>query len=197
MKKIKLSFLAFLFTYLVNAQTSHKFFNSYEDYVAGKAVEGVVLKKMKDFSSSIEITENGTDQKVKASALKYPWFQNDYILIRAFDGDFYNVVVAGKLCFYIKVGEAGVYNNGKGGFTFSPKFSDSWPDEYYSVGTNGPIEKLKGKILEEYLEKNGLLSQYENDPLFKREAKDCVRCWQEKKTKKNIKYVTLLNEKLK
>lgn len=174
----------------------YKFFKSYEDYKADKPVDGIKVNSCK--GSSVEYTENGTKQKCKASKLPYTWFCNDEgILMRVFDGDLYYVVVDGPLSFYIKSGDGTVSKPDNSDYVIGGKFSDSYPDEYYSLTPNGAIEKLKNKVLEEYLEKYNLTSQYENDPKYKREMKDCVMCWQNKKTNKKIKYIKLINEKMK
>jgi hypothetical protein len=184
-------------TTVIAGKLAGKFFKSSEDYLAGKSIDGAELNTWKEYASSVEMTENGVKQKVKISKLPYLWFCNsEGMLMRVFDGDLYYAVVTGPLSFYIKTSEGTVFLSG-GNYTLTGKFSDSWPNEYYSLGPDGAIEKLKGKVLEDYLEKYGMKSQYDKDPQFKREAKDCVLCWQEKKTNKMIKYVKLLNEKMK
>ncbi len=183
---------------IVQGKHANRFFNSAEDYINDKPIDGVKLTKWKEYTSTVEYTEKGVDQKIKASKLSYSWFCNsEGMLMRVFDGDIYYAVVVGKMCFYIKSSEGTISKTGENSYVLSGKFSDSWPSEYYSLNTNGQIEKLKEKILEEYLEKNGLKDQYDNDPNYKRERKDCVLCWQEKKTNKMIKYIKLLNEKMK
>lgn len=182
---------------VVAGKHANKFFKSAEDFMNDKPIDGVKLTKWVDYSSSIEFSENGASQKVKISKLQYTWFCNyEGMLMRVFDGDLYYTVVIGKMCFYIKSNEGTISKTSEDTYVLSGKFSDSWPAEYYSLTSTGPIEKLKEKTLEEYLEKNGLKSQYDNDPKYQRERKDCVMCWQEKKTNKMIKYVKLLNGKL-
>ncbi len=197
MKKILLSLLlliASLTSFSQKDERANQFFKSAEDYINKKPVDGVKLVKWKAYSSSVEYTENGTTQKVKASKLPYNWFCNENgTLMRVLDGDIYYALAVGPLCFYISNNGGAVSEYG----SISGKFSDSWPDEYYSVTPTGPIEKLKPKILDDYLEQHNLKNQFDNDPKFRREAKDCVLCWQEKKTLKMLKYVKILNEKIK
>lgn len=200
MKKSILTLVLGLLSLISFSQTATKderanqFFNSAEDYLNKRAVDGVKLIKWKEYSSTVEFSENGTTQKVKDSKLTYPWFCNaNGTPIRVFDGNLYYALAIGPICFYIKNNEGAVNEYG----SISGKFSDSWPNEYYSLTPTGPIEKLKPKILDEYLEKYKLKSQFDNDPSFKREMKDCVLCWQDKKTRKMIKYVKILNEKMK
>ena len=174
----------------------YKFFKSYEDYKSDKPVEGIKVSVVK--GSTVEYTESGTKKKEKASKLPYSWFCNsEGMLMRVFDGDLYFVVVDGPISFYMKSGDGTVSKPDNSDYVIGGKFSDSYPDEYYSLTPNGAIEKLKNKILDEYLEKYNLTSQYENDPKYKREMKDCVMCWANKKTNKKIKYIKLINEKMK
>ena len=174
----------------------YKFFKTYEDYKSDKPVEGIKVNNCQ--GTSVEYIENGTKQKCKASKLPYSWFcNNEGMLMRVFDGDLFYVVADGAICFYIKVGDGTVSKPDNSDYIIGGKFSDSYPSEYYSLTPNGVIEKLKDKVLEEYLEKYNLTSQYENDPKYKREMKDCVMCWANKKTNKKIKYIKLINEKAK
>lgn len=202
MKKIILSLLFVAVTAFVNGQTKtkepiyNKFFKSYEDYKANKGVDGMKFINLK--GTTIEYNENGIVQKQKPSKLPYAWYtDHNEILMRVFDGDLYYVLADGAVCFYIKVGDGTVSYGSDSDYSIGGKFSDSYPTEYFSLTPNGVIEKLKDKVLEEYLEKYNLTSQYENDPKYKREMKDCVMCWANKKTNKKIKYIKLINEKVK
>lgn len=200
MKKTLATLGLALISFILASQTNcnNSFYKTPEDYLAGKPITGVTLTKWKDYSSTVEYTDNGTAQKEKVSKLQYNWFCNEGgILMRIYDGDLYYAVEIGPLCFYIKASMGTIRFGGKDNYSISGKFSDSWPDEYYSLTPTGHIEKFKEKILEEYLEKNNLKSEYDSDPDFKRQAKDCVLCWQSKKTNKMIKYTKLLNKKLK
>lgn len=175
---------------------ANKFFKSYEDYVAGTPIDGVKLKELKE--SSFKYTENGTDQKVKASKSPYAWFCNeDGILMRIFDGDIYYMLVDGPISFYIKVSDGKVWKPDCCDYNIGGNLSNSYPPEYCSLTPNGPIEKLKENFLDEYLTKYNLKTAYDKDPKYKREARDCVMCWQVKKSNKQIKYIKLLNEKMK
>lgn len=201
-KKIFLT-LFVITSMFVNAQITitagkhqYKFFKTYEDFKTDKPVDGIKINNCS--GSTIEYTENGVKQKSKASKLPHSWFcNNEGMLMRVFDGDLYYVVADGALTFYIKVGDGTVSKPDNSDYVIGGKFTDSYPTEYYSLTPNGTIEKLKDKVLEEYLEKYNLTSQYENDPAYKREKKDCVMCWANKKTNKKIKYIKLINEKMK
>lgn len=200
-KRILLLLFVVLTTF-VNAQYQvtagkhqYKFFKSYEDYKAEKPVEGIKVNTCR--GTKIEYTENGVKQKCKASKLPYAWFCNDEgMLMRVFDGDLFYVIVDGAISIYVNAGDGTVSKPDNSDYRLVGKFSDSFPALYYSLTPNGQIEKLKDKMLEEYLEKYNLTSQYENDPKYKRERKDCVMCWQNKKANKKIKYAKLINEKI-
>ena len=192
MKKITLLMLFIVTATLLKAQiivtagkSQYKFFIFYEDYVAMKPVEGIKVNKCN--ASTVEYTENGTKQKAKASKLPYGWFGNEEgMLMRVFDGDLYYVVVDGPLTFYIKTSDGTASKPDNMDYIIQGRHSDTYPSEYYSLTPNGAIEKLKDKVLEEYLAKYNLTTQYENDPQYKREMKDCVMCWANKKTNKKI-----------
>ena len=203
MKKQILLVLFIATAFFVNAQVTvtagkhqYKFFKSYEDFKSDKPVDGIKVNSWK--SSNVEYIENGAKQKAKISKLPYVWFCNDEgMLMRVFDGDLYYVVADGPITFYIKASDGTVSKPDNSDYVITGALSDSWPTEYYSLTPNGQIEKLKDKVLEEYLAKYNLTSQYDNDPQYKREKKDCVMCWQNKKTDKKIKYIKLINEKMK
>lgn len=202
MKKYILLFLFIAIAVFSKAQITviagkhaSKFFKSYEDYKADKPIEGIKLESFQ--GKKLEYTENGTKQKAKASSLPYQWFCNiDGTLVRSFNGDFYFMIIDGPISFYIKTAEGNVYDQGEAGYVIR-QTGEYYPVEYYSLTPNGTIEKLKDKVLEEYLEKYNLMSKYENDPAYKREMKDCVACYQNKKTNKKIKYIKIVNKKMK
>jgi len=201
--KIKFIIIAFLASALSQAQTTQaeikpakKFFKSYEDFKAKKPIEGMKLVSFK--ASSIEFTENGKEQKQKGSKITYTWFCNDYgMLMRVFEGDVYFVVVDGALCYYIKRGEGTVIKPVEGDYIFNPITSDPFLPEYYSETPNGPIIKLKEKVMDGYLEKYRLKDQFDKDPLYQREAKDCVWCYKNKLHCRNVKYIRLIGERMK
>lgn len=202
MKKLFISLILVAITTFVNGQTKtkdpiyNKFFKTYEDYKANKGVDGMKFINLK--GTTIEYSENGTAQKQKPSKLPYTWYtDHNEILMRVFDGDLYYVLADGAVCFYIKVGDGTVSYGSDSDYSIGGKFSDSYPEEYYSLTPNGAIEKLKDKILDEYLTKYNLTSQYENDPKYKRERSDNVMGWANKKTNKKIKYIKSINEKVK
>jgi hypothetical protein len=202
MKKQILSLLFVAFIAITNGQTKsndpiyNKFFKTYEDYKANKGVDGMKFINLK--GTTVEYSENGTMQKQKPSKLAYAWYtDHNGMLMRVFDGDLYYVLADGAICFYIRVGDGTVSYSSDSDYSIGGKFTDSYPEEYYSLTINGAIEKLKNKVLEESLEKYNLTSQYENDPKYKRERSDNVMGWANKKTNKKIKYIKLINEKVK
>ncbi|MCD6068789.1 MAG: hypothetical protein K0S33_3615 [Bacteroidetes bacterium] len=200
MKKQMLILFLITISALVDAQTAatkyaNRFFKSYEDYIAGKPVEEATVASWK--ANSVEVKTKGAQEKVKISKLPYSWFVNEGgMLMRVFDGDLYYVVIDGPISYYIKSDE-GTAGFASDGYHLHGKFTDSFPSDYYSETPNGKIAKLSGKKLGVYLKKYDLEKQYNKDPEFKREMRDCVQCWQSKKAHKKIKYIKLVNEKMK
>lgn len=197
MKKQTLFVFLIFISIAVNAQNKNaaRFFASYEDFRADKPVEGPTVIKFT--SKNAEVKTNGITEKVKISKLPHAWFVNaDGMLMRIYEGDLYYMLVDGPVSFYIKASE-GSAGYAKDGFFIANKYTDQWPMEYYSETATGEVKKLKQKHLDVYLEKYGLEKQYDKDPEFKREMKDCVLCWQAKKTNKMIKYIQIVNEKMK
>jgi len=201
MKKQILFILFTLFITAVNAQGeaaknyANQCFNSYEDFVAGKPIEGKVVKAWT--SKNVELSVNGSVEKVKIADLPFNWFVNeDGMLMRVYNKELYYVLVHGPISFYVwsEEGKAGFASDG---FFMVGKFTDTFPNDFYSLTPNGDIEKLSEGILGKYLDQYGLSEQYDNDPEFKRERTDCVNCWLHKKASKKIKYIQILNEKMK
>lgn len=193
----------------IDVKHQYKFYKSYEDYKADKPVDGIKCTKWDSWSNRVEYNENGAQQKAKPSKLPYLWFCNEEgMLMRVFDGDLFYVVVDGPISFYIDASKGTVskLENGNciiNGVSVNVDYMilgaspSTWSLDYYSLTPNGPIKELKNKFLDEYLEKYNLTSQYEKDTQYKKEAKDCVDCWSNKKTNKKIKYIKLINEKMK
>lgn len=177
-------------------KNANNFFTSYEDYKAEKPIADMKLKSYK--GSTIEFVQNGTEQKQKGSKITYQWFCNETgILMRVFDGDVYFMVVDGPLCYYVKRSEGTVMKPDGEDYRFSPATSDPFLPEYYSEGPSGEIKKLKESVMDSYLEKYNLKKDFEADPAYKREAKDCVWCYKNKLHCRNVKYIKLINEKMK
>lgn len=200
MRKVVYSLLAVVLTTFCYSQTDkskqNRVYTSYEDYKSGKSVDDVLINNVD--KSGVELLKNGVKEKFKASKFPYPYFTKDNgMLMRIFDGDMYYVLVEGALCYYIKIKDGQVSYSGPGTFYVNRYMpSDYVPTDYYSETLTGEIKKLKDSEFENYLEKQGLKSQYESDKV-KREAKDSVDDYKIKLKNKLAKYFRLLNEKLK
>lgn len=200
MKKIILSLFVIIVSTISYSQTKvvnpNKVYASIEDYKATKSVEGVSINNVD--KNGIELIKNGEKEKFKASKFPYPYFTKDNgMLMRIFDGEMYYVLVEGALCYYIKIKDGQVSYSGAGTFYVNRYAQDDYvPTDYYSEGLTGEIKKLKDKDLDDYLEKQGLKSQYEADKT-KREARDSVDDYKMKLKNKIAKYFRLLNEKMK
>jgi hypothetical protein len=204
MKKISLIILMSIVSLLLNAQRDvvvgkhpNKFFNSYEDYKADKPIAGVVLTKWNDYSPfKSEISENGKTVTLKDLKGKYLWFCDDQgVLIRFYDNDLYHVIIDGGFTYYVVSSKSRVARYGDSEFDLSSRLDSPLADRY-SETPNGEIKKFKMSILMEYLEKYGLKEQYDSDKI-KREAKDNVGMYELKQQTKMLKYIKLLNEKMK
>lgn len=200
MKKIAYSLLALVWVAFCYGQTNksreNKVYSTIDDYRSGKSVEGVLINNVD--KGGVELLKNGVKEKFKASKFPYTYFTKDNgMLMRVFDGDIYYVLVEGALCYYIKIKEGQVSYSGPGTFYVNRYMpSDYVPTDYYSETLTGEIKKLKDKDFDEYLERQGLKTQYESDKT-KREAKDSVDDYKMKLKNKLAKYFRLLNEKLK
>lgn len=200
MKKITFGFFALVWATFCFGQTNklkeNKVYATVEDYKESKPVEGVLVNNVD--KGGVELLKGGIKEKFKASKFPYTYFTKDNgMLMRVFDGDIYYVLIEGALCYYIKIKEGQVSYSGPGTFYVNRYMpSDYVPTDYYSETLTGEIKKLKDKDFDEYLEKQGLKTQYESDKT-KREARDSVDDYKMKLKNKLAKYFRLLNEKLK
>lgn len=187
-----------------NKDMGGKVFNSYEDFIAKKPIDGINIKCYtknygSDTYSKLVITKDGTEEIVKDSKLTYSWFCDGAgNLLRVFDGNVYFVIDIGPICFYYRCREAGVsYQDGVyycSPFGLPP---DQVFREYYSEKITGEIVVLKDKVWDAWLEKYGLKDQFEAEKSPKREIKDSVTGYEDKKRRIKTKYKKLLNQKMK
>lgn len=175
------------------------FYNSAEDYNNNKPVPNVewvpYSYTMVLGSKKIEVIKNGAKEKIKIFETGYDWISNeDGMLMRMYDKEPYTLVVNGPICYYVQwqFGEASILSDGSYSFALSmdKKFFD-----FYSLTLTGDLQKMDEKVLDEYLERFNLKEQYKNDKI-KREMKDSVNDYHEKKIRKLVKYINLVNEKL-
>lgn len=179
------------------------FFNSYEDYQQNKSVDGVKLKEMSQYGSTVKIEKDGKTEEYKDSKIPYTWFCNNQgMLMRVFNGKVYYVIIEGAVTYYVKSIEAWTgytYNTStnemRTEIMFIPNPNEIFK-EYYSVTPTSEILVFKDKMFNEYLEKYGLKEQFEADKV-KREMKDTVLDYKNKEWQKRVKYKKLINEKIK
>lgn len=181
----------------------NKFFTSYNDYVNDKSIEGIKLKSLGHYGTTIELEKNGVIEKIKESKNPYTWFCNEQgILMRVFDGNLYYVIIDGPICYYVKKEQAWAgfnvnvtLNKVEDEIYVMPTGNEPYK-EYYSETINGEIKVFKNSMFDEYLEKYGLKEQYEAEKL-KREVKDSVLDYKNKEWRKKNRYKKLINEKMK
>lgn len=207
---MKTQLLAFAFTIaslFSFAQTNNRFYATLEDYKNNKFIEGYEISssswRMTLGSESFEVKQNGTSDRKKLSALPSDLFKYNNCLMRRYEGHCYYVLVAGHISYYILKNEAEAYgNNNVFMIAHIPNFNAEGkdvagnPDDYYSETINGEIKKLKNKTLEAYLTQHNLLSDFEKDKP-KREFKDSKDSYTTKEVNRIVKYLVMINEKLK
>lgn len=195
-KQLIVSFLV-LMSFLINAQIKNRnqFFKTYEDFKDNKPVENISINKWK--ATSVEYVENGAEKKEKISKLSYAWFCNEQgVLMRVFEENLYYVLTEGSMTLYVKAKDGSIMKQeGSDYYIVGPNIEGFFPAEHYSISPNGPIEKLKDKVLDEQLERYNLTAQYENDREYKRERSDTVIGWASKKLNKKVKYIRMTNSK--
>ena len=179
-----------------NNSCNKKFYKSYEDYKSGVAVEGVNVVRQE--YTVIYYTQNGTEERVGPNKLPYYWFCNqEGTLMRVVGNKLYYVLVDGAVCFYIPADETNVSKrSNKGDYSINSAFVATYPAEFYSLTPNGEIERLRGKTVNQLLEKYGLTAQYEADEEYKKEwGKDSQLDILNKRSNKIIKYMRIMNTK--
>lgn len=206
-KKVLLTLTLSVVSLFSFAQATNKFYNSVEDYQNKKPLDGYEIQanswRMVMGSESFEVKENGTSDRKKLSKLPADLFTYGGSLMRRYDGHCYYVLIAGPVCYYILKNEAEVYGNGSQFFVSHIPNIDAngrdiggTPSDYYSETITGEINKLKSKVLEKYLTQYALLESYEKDKP-KREAKDSKDAYFTKEVNRVVKYLLLINEKMK
>jgi len=155
-----------------------KFYKSYEDYVNNKPMTGFRLKPMTyTFGShdSFSLIFNNTSKRAEVETLPADFFTyNDYLLMRH-EKHCYIVLVAGKFCLYSMYGEQ--------------------EKLFYSNSLTGELEKYKDKILLDYLTRFNLLEEYKAEEPHA-EKHDNGDSLFNRKVKRDIKYIRLINERL-
>jgi hypothetical protein len=147
-------------------------------------------------SEKFEVINNGNKEKVKISESGYDWMSNENgMLMRKFDKDFYIVVLNGPLCYYVQYQYGNVVEHSDGTYYFSSSLSDRKFFDFYSETLKGDVIKWKDKVLDTYLEQFGLMQQYKDEKI-KREMRDSVDDYMSKEKNKLVKYLKMVNLKL-
>jgi hypothetical protein len=178
MKKLFIIFL-FFFSFDSIGQENNRFYASYEDYLAGKYIQGWELTYnswLQDFGGkeSFKVIHNGSTDRKKLGDLPSELYTYDNILHRTFGGDCYTVLLVGPICLYTTIGTS---------------------VEYYSTGIAGQIKKITRKYFEQLLKEHDLLDQYKGENV-KREFKDTPGSYETKLIEKDIKYLKIINQNL-
>jgi hypothetical protein len=175
-----LTFAAIITSILSYGQSGGKFYSTFENFKNDQPMAGYEIEEgswsMTLGSESVKLkTADGTERK-NVSKLPAELFTYGDNLMRGYDGKVWLVLVAGKMSYYAK------------------KVANE--DQGYSEGITGEIIKFKDSAFEKILEQYGLLEAYENDKP-KREKKDSVNDYFNKRVSRKIKYFKLINEKMK
>jgi len=184
MKKLLISTLVLFSALFVQSQSTYnksgRFYKTYQDYINNTPLEGwvYVVEDYEDFTGNMRckhyIEKNG--EKLKLKLKEYPtiFYTKDSTgpLLRIFDGDYYYVLVAGKLCYYLS----------------SERISNYW-----SETITGNISKFSEGDLKKRLAEKGLKEQFIADKP-KREFKDDVSGYMTKLAIRTAKYIKLYND---
>jgi hypothetical protein len=220
MKKLILPILLFLFTYSFGQMTREEtmnvflkpktiedlrvmypkacyFYESINDYNSNKAVDGLELKLYSyKGGNNIVVFRNGVEEKAKISELAQYFICNEQgMLMRIVENDLFIIVARGVLCYYVQYGYGRATKLSDGSYYFSPNADDKFFDKC-SDGIEGEIKDFKDSKLIDLLKANDLYEEYEADKI-KREMKDSVWGYRNKVLSKRVKFIKLLNKKLK
>ena len=156
-------------------------YNSPEDYYNHKPIENAEWYPDNVFLfNKIEVLRNGIKEKVKPWEIGVSWASNSNgMLMRLYKEEWYDVVIDGAFCYYIKHGHGEVIKSKEGGYSF--RFGDtnisknpgtpammgeSGFQDFYSLTLNGEIEKFKEHSFTSYLDKYGLKDDYKHAPVY-------------------------------
>lgn len=157
-----------------------KFYASLDDFKNDKPASGVEVVngswQMLLGSESIKVVSGGKTDRQKISNLPYDFFTYDNGLMMRNGGKMYMVLVTGPFCLYTL-------------FTRQA-------DLHYSETIKGEVMSFNEGKLKKYLEQYGLLEAFKKDKP-KREMRDNVDDYFNKQVDWYIKYIKLLNQKMK
>ena len=186
MKKTILTSVLVLITSICFSQSMKgtPFYKTYEDYLNKKPMSGPMVKPNSLKSNiatgtSVVLVENGKEDRVSCDKLPHDLFlyYGGYMakLIKVVGNTPYRVFTMGKMSYY-----ADVFDEQR---------------RFYQID-NGEGKRFKKGELEDFLQKYGLLEEFENTKP-KREKKDDVNGYFSKVVNHEIEYINKLNEKMK
>jgi len=171
-------------------------YNSVEDYYINNPnpnMEWYVWNS----GSKIEIARYGHKDMEWLSEISNFWFSDQNgLLVRNFQNKLYRVVVDGPICYYVEVFNGEVYKDTDSTFAFFPSPGSGKYFEYYSMTVKGDLKTDFDKILEKYLKDFGLYEQFKSE-IVPRYTKDSVWDLETRRINKNLKYLRMVNAKLK
>lgn len=162
-------------------ESKNRFYATFEDFKNNKPLADLWVSDNSWQSisgwESFEIRKGGYERdRVKITKLPAPFFYYMDKLLRVEGNRAYIVLAEGTWCYYAQFGANQV--------------------QTMSEGITGEMSKFKDGKLEKLLQANGLFSAYEKDRP-KREFKDDVNQYFNKRVSWYIQYFIVLNEKLK
>lgn len=175
-------------------------YNSLKDYYDNKPIANLRMKHTSftydDVSGERMIfIENGVEKKFNAKDMEGKVIStSEGFAVRIQDKHCYILVIDGPICYYWSM-QGSVYRRGENQFYFVENLEGKTID-HYSLTNSGVITKLENKEYNSWLEKYGLKEQYDSEKI-KREMKDTVTGYMNKEQAKKIKYLLLINEKMK
>ncbi len=183
-RKNLLSALFIVFSIVTFGQTENRFYKTLEDYINDKPIAGFeIVSNSYNYvavvgisTESFKVLKNGQKEKMELSKLPSELYTYGRSLSRTYDGSTYIVLAVGHYCYYIQQHDNSI--------------------KKYSESIKGDLKKFKEGWLEDELEKNGLLEDYKKDKPH-RETHETESTWLTKIVSRDVKYINLLNEKLK
>ncbi len=158
-------------------QTNNKFYKSIEDARANKFIDGYEIEskswEMGFGKESFTVKSNSSSKKTKLKELPSEFYSYDGAILKTVDNKACIVLIEGKYSYYSEYGQQAV--------------------TYYTEPKNGEVLSFSEKAFKKLLKTYRLLDNYEADEP-KREKKDSVNDWFNKKLSRTVKYFKLLNE---
>jgi hypothetical protein len=185
--KILFSVLTIFISTITVGQSGFKFYATIDDYKNNNPISGYEIVKNSWAAilgkETFKIIQDGVQVRKNLSELPSELYtyaplndRNKVMLMRTFEKDSHVVLAEGAFCYYTWIGD----NRGL----------------YYSETITGKLKRFSEKAFKPYLVKYDLWESYENDKP-KREPKEYIDSYFTRLVERDIKYVNLLNEKMK